>query len=50
MRGAANGDGLVNMQGNDARLSDFLVKRIVHSIRQGKRVSTPKNLVFIRRA
>ncbi|PPR05730.1 hypothetical protein CVT24_006682 [Panaeolus cyanescens] len=50
MRGAANGDGLVNMRGNDARLSDFLIKRIVHSIRQGKRVSTPKNLVFIRRA
>ncbi|PPR04633.1 hypothetical protein CVT24_011910 [Panaeolus cyanescens] len=29
MRGAANGDGLVNMRGNDARLSDFLVKRYV---------------------
>lgn len=66
MRGSAKGNGLVNMRGKDAQLSDFLLKRcviqastilisdiffrLVHSIRQGKRISRPRQLVYVRRS
>ncbi|KAF9042031.1 hypothetical protein BJ165DRAFT_1529488 [Panaeolus papilionaceus] len=50
MRGSAKGNGLVNMRGKDAQLSDFLLKRLVHSIRQGKRISRPRQLVYVWRS
>ncbi|PPQ82450.1 hypothetical protein CVT24_002471 [Panaeolus cyanescens] len=50
MRGSANGEGIVNMRGRDAHLSDFLIKRIVHSIKQGRRVRRPKQLIYTRRS